>query len=354
MANMIEPCQSEENCNFIYFNFYSEFDKTLAVKVLETTFLSVVFMFSCFVNICAIILLVRKKKLVTADCFVLNLFCSDFLFISIIPLILVIRWTEAWVLGDFFCHLIFFIICLSSSVNLISLSAVSLERMMYIMKVSQATSCNVKVVTIGILTIWGFSVMTALPMFLLFNVITQKVNNRDVQVCTLVWPTVAEEIVWDISFIILDFLIPGLSIIVSYTKIFKITKEIRERMISSTAYSEVHQYRVSQKDYRLFRTLLTLMISFFVMWAPLFIIVLLLLFYNLMNNFNLSPTVFFWIIGFTFCNSIVNPILYNINLLKQKWWRVIFCGNLEDSEDDTGTTTKRNENKMVHQIPNKN
>ncbi|KAG9484809.1 hypothetical protein GDO78_008102, partial [Eleutherodactylus coqui] len=341
---MILSCQSEENCNFTYFNFYSEFDKTLAVKVFETTFLSVLFILSCFVNICAIVLLVRKKKLVTANCFVLNLFCSDLLFISMIPFILVIRWTEVWVLGDFFCHLLFFVICLSGCVILISLSAVSLERMICIMKVSQATSCNVKVVTIGILTIWGFSVMTALPMCLFFNVMTQKVNNGDVQICTLVWPTVAEEIAWDISFILLDFLIPGLSIIVSYTKIFKITKEIRERMISSTAYSEVHQYRVSQRDYRLFRTLLTLMISFFVMWTPVFIIVLLLLLHNLTNNFNLSPTVFFWITVFTFCNSIVNPVLYNINLLKQKWWRVIFCGNPEDSEDDTGTTTKRNEN----------
>ncbi|KAG8543489.1 hypothetical protein GDO81_024552 [Engystomops pustulosus] len=168
-------------------------------------------------------------------------------------------------------------------------------------------------------------------------------RGRDVQVCTLVWPTITEEIAWDISFIVLDFLIPGLSIIVSYTKIYKITKEIRERMISSTAYSEVHQYRVSKRDYRLFRTLFILMISFFVMWTPVFIIVLLLLLHNLKENFILSPTVFFWITLFTFCNSIVNPILYNINLLRQKWWRVVFCGNSEDIVD-TDTTTKRNGN----------
>ncbi|XP_056385528.1 free fatty acid receptor 4 [Hyla sarda] len=342
MGYMIVSCQPEENCTFSYFNFYSEFDKTLAVKVVETLVLSIVFTFSCFVNICAIVLLVRKKKLVTANCFVLNLFCSDLLFISMIPLILVIRWTEVWILGDFFCHLLFYVICLSGCVILISLSAVSLERMICIMKVSQATTCNVKLVAVGIVTIWGFSAMTALPMCLFFNVITQKVNNRDVQVCTLVWPTAAEEIAWDISFIVLDFLIPGLSIIVSYTKIFKITKETRERMISSTAYSEVHQCRVSQRDYRLFRTLFILMISFFVMWTPVFIIVLLLLLHNLTNHFVLPPMVFFWITVFTFCNSIVNPILYNINLLRQKWWRVIFCGNSENILD-TETTNKRND-----------
>ncbi|KAM3913205.1 free fatty acid receptor 4 [Leptodactylus fuscus] len=345
MGYMLLLCsQSEASCNFTYFNFYSEFDRTLAVKVVETLLLSLVFIVSCFVNISAIVLLLRKKKLVTANCFVLNLFCSDLLFISMIPLILVVRWTEVWVLGDFFCHLLFYVICLSGCVILISLSAVSLERMVCIMKLSQATSCNVKVVAIGIVTIWGFSAMTALPLCLFFKVIPQKVNNRDVQICTLVWPTVAEEIAWDISFIVLDFLIPGLSIIISYTKIFKITKEISERMISSTAYSEVHQYRVSQRDYRLFRTLFILMISFFVMWTPVCIIVLLLLLHNLTENFILSPTVFFWITVFTFCNSIVNPILYNINLLKQQWWRIIFCGNPEDNVDTTETTNKRIEN----------
>lgn len=117
-------------------------------------------------------------------------------------------------------------------------------------------------------------------------------------------------------------------------------------MISSTAYSEVHQYRVSQRDYRLFRTLFILMISFFVMWTPVFIMVLLLLLHNLTENFILSPTVFFWITVFTYCNSIVNPVLYNINLLKQKWWRVLFCGNPEDSVD-TETTNKRNDNQNV-------
>lgn len=178
MGYMMLSCQSEETCNFTYFHFYSEFDKTLAVKVLETVFLSVVFMFSCFVNICAIVLLVRKKKLVTANCFVLNLFCSDLLFISMIPLILVIRWTEVWILGDFFCHLLFYVICLSGCVILISLSAVSLERMICIMKLSQATACNVKVVTVGIVTIWGFSAITALPLSLFFKVIPQRVNNR--------------------------------------------------------------------------------------------------------------------------------------------------------------------------------
>ncbi|XP_040217706.1 free fatty acid receptor 4 [Rana temporaria] len=340
MGQLIIAYQDTQYDNKTHFTFYSEFNKTLAVKVVETFFLCLVFVFSWLTNVCAIVLLIRKKRLVTSNCFVLNLFCSDLLFVTMIPFILVVRWTENWILGDFVCHLLFYVICLSGCVILISLSAVSLERMICIMKMTQTTTCNVKVVVMGLVIIWGFSAMTALPLCLFFKVVE---IDMELKICTLIWPTIAEEISWDVSFILLDFLIPGLSIVVSYTKIYKITKDIRQRMISSTAYSENHQIRVSQRDYKLFRTLFLLMISFFVMWTPVFIIVLLLLVQNLDNNFHLSPTCFFWIILFTFCNSIVNPILYNMNLFRQKWWQIIFCCSSEETLD-TETTTRKNEN----------
>ncbi|XP_053306943.1 free fatty acid receptor 4 isoform X2 [Spea bombifrons] len=353
MDDQVPPSPGGKCQNGTCFLFFSDFKShnKVAVAVVETLVLLLVFGFSLLTNICAIVLLARRKRLVTANCFVLNLFCADLLFISMIPFILVIRWTEVWVLGDFICHMLFYIICLSGCVTLISLSAVSLERMVCIMKVTQATTCNAKVVAGGLLGIWGFSAITALPLCLFFQVVTLRVNGseQDVQVCTLVWPTIAEEIAWDISFIMLDFLVPGLSIVISYTKIFKITKAMRERLITSTAYSENHQLRVSQRDYKLFRTLFLLMVSFFIMWTPVFIIVLLLLVQNLDENFTLPPTPFFWVVVFTFCNSIVNPVLYNINLFKQKWWQIIFCCS-EEERLDTDTVTKKNDTPNVSTV----
>ncbi|KAE8590737.1 hypothetical protein XENTR_v10018179 [Xenopus tropicalis] len=339
---------SSDNGSQTHFTFFSDFktNNKVAVTVLETLVMSLVFIVSIFTNISAIILMVKKKRLVTANCFVLNLFCADLLFISMIPFILVIRWTEVWVLGDFICHMHFYIICLSGCVTLISLSAVSLERMISIMKITQATTCNVKVVVCGLLGIWVFSAFTALPMCLFFNVVEQKVNGTVIHICTLVWPNVGEEIAWDVSFIILNFFIPGLIIVVSYTKIFKITKSVRNRLISCTTYPENNQMKVSHRDYKLFRTLFILMISFFIMWTPVAIIVLLLLLQNLHKHVSIPPTVFFWITTLTFSNSVLNPILYNINLFRQKWVHIILCHSVEEIAD-TETTTKRNENANI-------
>ncbi|OCT70123.1 free fatty acid receptor 4-like [Xenopus laevis] len=333
---------SSANGTQTHFTFFSDFNNKVALTILETVVMSSIFIISIVANISAIILMAKKKKLVTANCFVLNLFCADLLFISMIPVILVIRWTKVWVLGEFICHMHFYIICLSGCVTLISLSAVSLERMISIMKVTQATSCNVKVVVCGLLGIWVFSAFTALPMCLFFNVVEQTVNGTVIRICTLVWPNVSEEIAWDISFIILNFLIPGLIIVVSYTKIYKITKSVSDRLISC----ENNQFKVSHRDYKLFRTLLILMISFFIMWTPVVIVVLLLLLQNLHRQITIPPTVFFWITTLTFSNSVLNPILYNINLFRQKWVHIILCHSVEESAD-TETTTKRKENPNI-------
>ncbi|KAG8435211.1 hypothetical protein GDO86_013234 [Hymenochirus boettgeri] len=345
MDHTLHPSNALENGNRTFFTFYSDFktDNKVVVTIVETLAMSLVFIISLFINISAIVLMAKKKRIVTANCFVLNLFFADLMFISMIPFILVIRWTERWILGDFICQMLFYIICLSGCVTLISLSAVSLERMICIMKITQAPTCNIRVVVCGLLGIWIFSAFTALPMFLFFKVVPQNVNGMEVQICTLVWPNIVEEIAWDISFIILDFLVPGLSIIISYTKILKITKSVRDHLVSSGAYSENLQVLVSQKDFKLFRTLLILMISFFFMWTPVFIIVLLLLIQNLHYNIFMPPSLFFWITTFTLSNSFLNPVLYNINLLRQKWMQAIFCCTVEETLE-TDTTIPKNEN----------
>ncbi|KAJ1141628.1 hypothetical protein NDU88_007956 [Pleurodeles waltl] len=166
---------------------------------------------------------------------------------------------------------------------------------------------------------------------------------QDFQVCTMIWPSVAAEIVWDVLFVVLDFLIPGLSIVIGYTKIFKVTKETRRNLTMSTAYVESQQLLVSQKDYKLFRTLLVLMCSFFLMWSPIVITVLLILVRNFKQDFQISSTFFFWIMTFTFANSALNPILYNVSDVRHKWWQVICCRLSDKKMDSSDTTVPKNE-----------
>lgn len=125
--------------------------------------------------------------------------------------------------------------------------------------------------------------------------------------------------------------------------LLQITKASRRSLNAGLAYSEHHQIRVSQQDYKLFRSLFLLMISFFIMWSPIIVIIFLILVQNFKKDLNILPSVFFWIALFTFANSAVNPILYNVAYFRRKCQEILLCctGNPERHGAGTETTVRR-------------
>nr|AFK25163.1 omega-3 fatty acid receptor 1 transcript variant 2 [Sus scrofa] len=295
------PARSLESANRTRFPFFSDVkgDHRLVLSTVETVVLALIFVVSLLGNVCALVLVARRRRGGTTASLVLNLFCADLLFTSAIPLVLAVRWTEAWLLSPVACHLLFYVMTLSGSVTILTLAAVSLERM-------------------------------------------------EIPICTLIWPSVAGEISWDVSFVTLNFLVPGLLIVISYSKILQITKASRRRLTMSLAYSESHQIRVSQQDVRLFRTLFLLMISFFIMWSPIIITILLILIQNFKQNLVIWPSLFFWVMAFTFANSAVNPILYNMSLFRNEWRKFFHCFFFpEKGAMFTDTSVRRNDLSVI-------
>ncbi|XP_037255389.1 free fatty acid receptor 4 isoform X2 [Falco rusticolus] len=305
--------------NRTLFPFFSDFrgHNATALRIGESSALASIFLLALVGNIWGICLLARRqRRLRAANCLILNLFCADLLFITAIPFIAVVRWTESWVLGDVVCHMLFYVVSLSGTVVILSLSAVSLERVASIAQLRHA-ACR---------------------------------RRKEIQICTLAWPSIAGEIVWGVTFVVVFFLIPGLVIVVSYSKILQITKASRRSLNAGLAYSENHQMRVSQQDYKLFRALFVLMVSFFIMWSPIIIIILLILVQNYKQDLNILPSVFFWIVLFTFANSAVNPILYNVTHFRRKCQEIFLCCTGNPVRHGAGTeTTARRSN---HEQPN--
>lgn len=309
------------------FPFFSEVkgDHRLVLSVVETVVLSLIFAVSLLGNVGALVLVARRRRRGTTACLVLNLFCADLLFTSAIPPVLAVRWTEAWVLGPVACNLLFYAMSLSGSVTILTLAAVSLERMVCIVRLQRGVrgpGLGARAALLAL--IWGYSALAALPLFIFFRVVPQRLPGaqQEISICTLVWPSIAGEISWDVSFVTLNFLVPGLLIVISYSKILQITKASRRRLTVNMAYSESHQIRVSQQDFRLFRTLFLLMISFFIMWSPIIITIVLILIQNFKRDLVIWPSLFFWVVAFTFANSALNPILYNMSLFRNEWRKI--------------------------------
>ncbi|XP_062436593.1 free fatty acid receptor 4 [Rhea pennata] len=339
--------------NRTYFPFFSDVGSqhSVGLRAAESIALASIFLLALAGNVWGICLLARRRhRLCAANCLVLNLFCADLLFISTIPIITVVRWTGSWVLGDAVCHLLFYAVSLSGTVVILSLGAVSLERMASIVRLRQGAACSRRALATAVLLVWGFSALATLPLCLFFTVVPLPAAGKDFQICTLLWPSFEGEIVWDVTFAIIVFLIPGLIIVISYSKILQITKASRRSLNAGLAYSENHQIRVSQRDYKLFRALFVLMISFFIMWSPIMITIFLILVQNYNQNVYILPSAFFWIMLFTFANSAVNPILYNIAHFRHKCREILLCctGSPVRNGADTETTVRRNN----HEQPN--
>ncbi|NXE58715.1 FFAR4 protein, partial [Calcarius ornatus] len=345
LATLMPVSRGTPGWNKTYFPFFSDFrgHNVTALRVGESCAMVFVFLLSLAGNIWGICLLVRRhRRLCAANCLVLNLFGADLLFITAMPFIAVVRWTESWVLGNFVCHLLFYVVSLSGTVILLSLSAVSLERFVSIARLRHAALRRRKVLAAALLLIWGLAALATLPLCCFFTV--------DIYICTLDWPSTAGETVWDTTFAIVFFLIPGFIIVISYSKILQIAKASRRSLNAGLAYPERHQIRVSQQDYKLFRALFLLMISFFIMWTPIIVIIFLILVQNFKKDLNILPSVFFWIALFTFANSAVNPILYNVAYFRRKCQEIFLCctGSPERHGAGTETTARRSNHEQPH------
>ncbi|NXQ80348.1 FFAR4 protein, partial [Nyctibius grandis] len=355
LATLMPGSRGAPEGNRTYFPFFSDFRgrNVTALRIGESSALASIFLLALAGNVWGICLLVprRRHRLCAANCLVLNLFCADLLFITAIPFIAVVRWTESWVLGDVVCHMLFYVVSLSGTVVILSLSAVSLERVVSIARLRHAAFRRRKALAAALLLIWGFAALATLPLCCFFTVVRlAAAAGEEIQICTLVWPSIAGEIVWDVTFAVVFFVIPGLVIVISYSKILQITKASRRSLNAGLAYSENHQIRVSQQDFKLFRALFVLMISFFIMWSPIIIIILLILVQNYKQDLNILPSVFFWIALFTFANSAVNPILYNVAHFRRKCQEILLCCTGNPVRPGAGTeTTARRSN---HEQPN--
>ncbi|XP_055576797.1 free fatty acid receptor 4 [Falco biarmicus] len=212
--------------NRTLFPFFSDFrgHNATALRIGESSALASIFLLALVGNIWGICLLARRqRRLRAANCLILNLFCADLLFITAIPFIAVVRWTESWVLGDVVCHMLFYVVSLSGTVVILSLSAVSLERVASIAQLRHAACRRRKALAAALLLIWGFAALATLPLCCFFTVVRlPAAGGEEIQICTLAWPSIAGEIVWGVTFVVVFFLIPGLVIVVSYSKILQV------------------------------------------------------------------------------------------------------------------------------------
>lgn len=100
--------------NLTFFSFFSELHHSnqVATTIMETAAISAVFLVSVAANAGAAVLVTCGRRLLANKTILtLNLFVADLLFVSMIPLIVTVRWTVSWELGAGVCSLPHIALC---------------------------------------------------------------------------------------------------------------------------------------------------------------------------------------------------------------------------------------------------
>ncbi|XP_047008373.1 free fatty acid receptor 4-like [Ictalurus punctatus] len=324
MLLLIEPTSHLLVQNFSYFSYFSELQHSYwFVPVIETMVLLILFLVSVVGNLGALILVIQKRRRANNTILTLNLFLADLLFVSTVPFVITVRWTKAWKLGSAACHLIMYFISMSGTVTITTLAAISIERLLAILKMETTPSLNPRWTLGVLLLIWFFCAVAMLPLSLFSRVIPVSSSQEgEMHICALIWPHLMGEVVWYVIFFAFGFLVPGFSIVISYTKILQIKQRCKRRLHMTTSQRQAQSSAVSKQDFKLFRTLLILMISFFIMWSPIFIFTFLIRIHNFQVHFPITSSMFVWVLTFTLANSALNPVLYSLCQLRHKWQRL--------------------------------
>lgn len=159
--------------NLTFFSFFSELHHSnqVATTIMETAAISAVFLVSVAANAWAAVLVTCGRRLLANKTILtLNLFVADLLFVSMIPLIVTVRWTVSWELGYAACHTLLYVICMSGCVTITTLATISVERVQAILWLQTVPSLAPRMVTVTLVFIWAFSALTSLPLSLFFTV----------------------------------------------------------------------------------------------------------------------------------------------------------------------------------------
>lgn len=167
--------------NTTYFSFFSEVSQSdhFSSTIVETLAITTVFLTSVAANLGAAALVTfERKPLANKTILTINLFVADLLFVSMIPLIVAVRWTVSWTLGYAACHTVLFVTCTSGCVSITTLASISVERVQAILRLQTAHTLDPRMVTATIIFIWAYSALSTLPLSLFFTVMEVDFPNR--------------------------------------------------------------------------------------------------------------------------------------------------------------------------------
>ena len=324
-----------------FFTFYGEFQrKWPPLKYIEATVLFCIFIIGIVGNILVILIICKSPSMRSVtNYFMANLASSGILFLAFIPLVLVTRISETWILGSVICRLVTYTQACSGVISIWTMTFISIDRYKYIMCPVQAWKpATVKFVVAGL---WILTFILNVPLAAHFITLDFPFRGDTITICTLVWPNFKFRMSQLFVFIVvlLCYLLPLIILSVNYFRILnKLLKNRRKitlqrlnciRHLGGSPDNLRTQLKFSRiiRDFKAVKMLILIVLVFCVMWLPVFIAFTLIMYDGITNKLIMTSQTFLACMCVAFCNACVNPFLYGLlnDRFKVKLRRLCSC-----------------------------
>ncbi|CAF1062472.1 unnamed protein product [Rotaria sordida] len=276
----------------------------------QLVILGIIFVASVILNCVSIISIVGARAITPINLLIINLAVSDIVYSLTIPIFavhIVIPW---WPFGRVGCQLAIAIDIIAMIVGVYTITALSVERYMDVRERSRRYNDQVKIIFVlsFIILLWLFAILFPLPMSssLFVHNRTRAALVSGVSECKSRWTPGELSRYVQLKFAC-AFLLPSL---ITCTFSFRLILFLHRWSIRSRRLS-LSQNSLNNYKRRATTLVLLIIISFFVLWSPLWIL-------QLYDTFNKrGPTPYIQILNFltlvfVYANGLLNPLLYLI------------------------------------------
>jgi hypothetical protein len=248
-------------------------------------------------NIMALLTCFKNYRITTSIIlvYIASLAIADLLFTLLSTFDYVYFFTKDWAGGDLVCKLQGFLIETSYSASILTLVAISYERLRSVASKSLARKQRIERRTIISKAIWVFSAVISVPLLYGYSVILEKETGNNLCVNYVSWGDVGRQLYYSCQAVFI-YLLPLSFMIWAHYRIFRVLKVHTQKKMIST---------VESKQRKITHMLAVVTLIFFACWSP-FIVVRALRYYYVYEGYELWKLTQLVIL----VNSAVNPILY--------------------------------------------
>uniref|UniRef100_A0A3B4AE44 Neuropeptide Y receptor type 2 n=1 Tax=Periophthalmus magnuspinnatus TaxID=409849 RepID=A0A3B4AE44_9GOBI len=316
--------------------FYTDITKHLWVQITLITAYSLIILLGLLGNALVIYMIVRYKNMRTVtNFFIANLALADLLVDTFcLPFTLVYTLLDEWKFGALLCHTVPFAQALSVHVSILTLTVIALERYRCIVfhlgrRLTWHSSFIIMALT------WTMSAVLAAPLAIFREYRHEEILsiNLRISVCSEMWPHGTSSIIYSLSMLLLQYIIP--LAIISYAYIC-IWVKLKNHISPSTRNDSINRRRKTTK------MLALVVVVFATCWLPFHAFQLasdldLVLRFK---EYKLIYTVFHIV---AMCSTFTNPLLYGwMNKNYRNGFLMVFrCEDKPDSFHPEGSFRTR-------------